>query len=366
MKIVMNDAENGDCIVVKTSAATILIDGGTSKSYLQWSQYVKDMGKIDLVVATHIDNDHVNGLIKLFEDPARPDISKVIYNGPVQILDGGYDISSSKSDDYFMGMSARFTELSDEVEEVGFSEGVSLSYMIENSGISVNSSVCFGSNELLKLNDCEILFLTPNETALKKLRSEWLAILKENGVRPRGISKFHASAFETYVSSIVENHPECVSAQSISELDKLADYPYVRDTSLANETSISFIVTSKGKKAIFLADSHAETVLEWLDKNKIESIDVDFMKLSHHGSKKNTKKELIKRFPCSCYAISTNGKIHKHPDLETLALVAKYSPNDNAKIFINNEISHISDEFCIEIFDKYGVEIVMGNKEFYL
>ncbi|TOM21659.1 MBL fold metallo-hydrolase, partial [Vibrio parahaemolyticus] len=94
-----------------------------------------------------------------------------------------------------------------------------------------------------------------------------------------------------------------------------------------------------------LGDCHAENLLTWLDNNELNTIDVDAVKLSHHGSKKNINTELIERVITENYIISTNGKVHNHPDLETLAIIAKKSKSNLKKIYINYSIDHIPDSF---------------------
>ncbi|MFX8649103.1 MBL fold metallo-hydrolase, partial [Acinetobacter baumannii] len=78
---------NGDCISIITDTEYILIDGGTAQSYDTWkTQIFEKTDKIDALVITHIDNDHVNGIIKLLEDPACPEIKEVLFNGAEQLL----------------------------------------------------------------------------------------------------------------------------------------------------------------------------------------------------------------------------------------------------------------------------------------
>ena len=68
-------AEYGDCIILsigKESQYNILIDGGLSKTYHKYIkaeiQHIKELGqKIGLMVCTHMDNDHICGLIQVLK-----------------------------------------------------------------------------------------------------------------------------------------------------------------------------------------------------------------------------------------------------------------------------------------------------------
>src|SRR3989304_9255220 len=65
-------AESGDCLVLefgKTKSKYILIDGGPGGVYEQSLQpFLRNLGhgtKFELIVASHVDDDHMNGLLDL-------------------------------------------------------------------------------------------------------------------------------------------------------------------------------------------------------------------------------------------------------------------------------------------------------------
>jgi beta-lactamase superfamily II metal-dependent hydrolase len=72
------ESKSGDCIIIQfgdfshtASLRTVVIDGGFKSSFEKVSKHLTDVlqtGKIDLVVSTHPDRDHVGGLIQLFEE----------------------------------------------------------------------------------------------------------------------------------------------------------------------------------------------------------------------------------------------------------------------------------------------------------
>ena len=87
-------AEYGDCIILsigKESQYNILIDGGLSKTYHKYIkaeiQHIKELGqKIGLMVCTHMDNDHICGLIQVLKGTNFNFIENVWYNGFLQIV----------------------------------------------------------------------------------------------------------------------------------------------------------------------------------------------------------------------------------------------------------------------------------------
>lgn len=78
-------ANEGDCILITIEKEDIhiLIDGGTAETYRNYLKtrliQLKNEGKvIDLLIVTHIDNDHIGGIIELFKENGSDMDSKII------------------------------------------------------------------------------------------------------------------------------------------------------------------------------------------------------------------------------------------------------------------------------------------------
>ena len=75
LKLIVVQAEFGDCLLLQSSdggnSISILIDGGPSQTYEKNLKPTLDTvlpsKNLDLVILSHIDNDHVLGLLDLFE-----------------------------------------------------------------------------------------------------------------------------------------------------------------------------------------------------------------------------------------------------------------------------------------------------------
>jgi len=81
LEIVFLDVGQGDAILVKTPKdKNILIDGGPDRNIIyKLSSYIpQDKRKIDLMILTHPDIDHLTGLNEVFE---RYEVKNIIYNG---------------------------------------------------------------------------------------------------------------------------------------------------------------------------------------------------------------------------------------------------------------------------------------------
>lgn len=369
MIVTMNQAGNGDCILIESEGSKILVDGGTAASFNDWKSVVSKITNLDCLFITHIDNDHVNGVLKLIESEDRIGIDNVIFNGAKQILELDYDNRSD--DDYvYEALAIDFSPDSDEEVEIGYSEATSLSYLLEeknyqineiNKGKAIHTDSYSGS---IKMGVFEIEFVGPTRKALAKLRRAWFDILSERGLKRKVVTKIHSKAFEQYVNGLALEHENDVniSNDQSSSIKKLSEIKYQADKSLANETSLSFIVRSNGKSILMLGDAHMETVIEWLDKHEIPILNVDAVKVAHHGSNRNISKELIERLNCKKYFISTNGKRFFHPDVDVIAKIARYTKTSETTIYMNNKVPHISDDF-IERLTNFNdtVEIKFGT-----
>ena len=94
LSIKLFPAEYGDCILLsigKENQYNILIDGGLSKTYQKHIKseihHIKKMKqKIGLVVCTHMDNDHICGLIQLLKETSSGFVENIWYNGFLQIV----------------------------------------------------------------------------------------------------------------------------------------------------------------------------------------------------------------------------------------------------------------------------------------
>jgi hypothetical protein len=96
------------------------------------------------------------------------------------------------------------------------------------------------------------------------------------------------------------------------------------DKSVANLSSITFLMTVEGRKLLLTGDGLAPDMVEgWQafpGAGAVEKVDV--MKVPHHGSTANNTEAFFRMFPARHYVFCANGK-HDNPDIETLKLLFK-------------------------------------------
>ena len=372
LKIRMQKADNGDCISIETQSEFVLIDGGTAQSFSNWKASVIGKDKIDSLIVTHIDNDHVNGIIKLLLHDDCPNIDQFYFNGAEQLFGqlGDTDKQDRKSDTKLQALSIEGSTAGNR-EPIGYSEGSSLSYLLAKKNFDCNAIV---DGKSLYREKCQSFYvgsikfsvIGPDKAALQDLKSDWEDKLNERRIKPKIISKAYYEAFEQYTKNLQGTVKNIVPITSSEEtcIESLSNVNFEDDNSLPNKSSLSFLIESNGKRLLYLSDCDAKMVTSWLDHLDLKNIKVDAVKISHHGSKNNTSLELLKRIVCNKYLISTNGKSHGHPDLEALARIAVINKSSGAEIFLNYEVDHIPDWFMADLENSYpNITLSMNSCE---
>ena len=343
----MLPGREGDCIWIEYGETDqtphrILIDGGRQIAYetlkARFSALPDNEKKFDLLVLTHVDADHVEGLLKLLEDPDLDiEFDDVWFNG--------FDHLSKPTGLETFGA----------VQGERFTAGLLKKGWPWNKAFNKGSVVVPDSGELPVLElpgGMEITLLGPNWHGLERYESTWVCECKKAGMIP---------GFEARREEL--GNLEAFGPLNADVVRELANEEYKKDSSPANATSIAFLAEYKGKRALFTGDAPVETILpNW--KRLSDKKTVDAFKLSHHGSKGTTSKELIAEIECSTYLISTDGSRHQHPDREAIArvLVSQSGPKtlvcnfDSAPMQIWSTSSSLKEFFDYEVIVPKGAD----------
>lgn len=343
MRIINLPALNGDCILVEFQTSHyILIDGGYVDTYENYllptlKEIESRGGKLDVVVVTHIDGDHISGIIRLLEDMPIG-IGEIWYNGYRHIQSVAVTTEDKET---FVHRSICKESQSEECKPISAKQGCTLSALIARNGIPWN--IPWKGNTIMApmsftLGDAIIHVLSPNNEDIGALESFWKKRLIKDGL----LNKAHSEEFwdDAYEFSLSKDMPGFhLHEKKVSksyDLLKLCKEAYEPDGSASNGSSISFVLETKGKRLLFLGDSHSETVVVSLralyGEEKVPYI-FDAVKLSHHGSYNNNSPELIKLIVSDKWLVSTNGDKYNHPDMPTLAHII--TKGKGMKIYFN-------------------------------
>ncbi|WP_333888667.1 ComEC/Rec2 family competence protein [Sphingobacterium siyangense] len=324
MKIKFLQAFHGDSIWISFTEnginRNILIDGGPSTTYTYTDKNkktkngalkllvdsLKEKGEtLDLVILTHIDDDHIDGFLKWFgkDKDAIRHIKEVWFNS-------GRTIKKYLNDTDSEVGSVKFKETT---TLTSVQQGIDFENYIRDNGVWDEKVIA--QQDMAEWSNISFKILSPGREKLEKLLKEW------HKKRPE---------------SVLDTSQKTDYSKTLSQL--IEEDSFEEDDDPYNGSSMAFLLQENGKKEeyLFLGDSHPTEILKELGRlkyNEDNKLSVEFMKLSHHGSKRNNPIEIFKVVDTAKYVISTNGASHNHPDKATIARIVASNPR--AKIYFN-------------------------------
>jgi len=296
-------AGNGDALVLEYGSGhdrqRILVDGGIPPAAARVKAFLGDDAELELLVVTHIDNDHIGGLLRLFEMPAPPRPADVWFNGYRHLPESS-------------------------LQEMGPVAGEKLTMLILERGYRWNEAFKRRAVKLGRAPESPLVcclkgglrctVLSPGPDQLFRLRKEWAPVVREGGLDPA-------------VAAPVPT-PLTPGIQRMGELDvaTLAARTTPKDTTAANGSSIALLAEWAGRRCLLAGDAHPDVLRAGIDRlvGPENVLEVDVFKLPHHGSKANVTSDLLRRVRARTYVFSTNGSGNqRHPDDEAVARVIR-------------------------------------------
>lgn len=346
-------ASYGDSLLLSygTESAThrILIDGGFSATGEVLARRLAELeDPIDLLVVSHVDNDHISGVVKLL-DLAGDKVSQIWFNGYIH-LDQFSDLLGPVSGE----------KLTTKLVELGMDWNVGWPWpsrpeVPENLGGPVVMND--GPARIDLPGGAEAILVSPTPLQLAELLGVW-----EEVVRTAGLEPGHAH---------VDEPEEGRSDMLGGSLEDLAEKSTGLDDSEANASSIGFVFQWKDPsrdepfRLLLAGDALPGLLVDSLRSlaEGDEPYELDAFKLPHHTSKKNVTKELIQSVDCPRWIVSTSGKRFNHPNAEALARIVMYG-GDMPEIICNYPanipLTDFADDYPPE---NHGYRLTIPNED---
>ncbi|MEO6446400.1 MAG: MBL fold metallo-hydrolase [Gemmatimonadaceae bacterium] len=315
-------AGRGDCLWIEYGNARqphrVLIDGGIASTHKAIRARIEALPvhqrRFDLLLISHIDLDHIAGILKLVADP--PDglhFDNVLFNGWEQLV---------SADEMPDGGGLLGAKLGERVSERLRQRAYPWNEGFEDRVVCIRGDD--GALPTVRLSGgMTLTLLSPTVERLRRLRPVW-----EKEIRKAGLEPGNAGATLEGIGhpdEEEEDRPGLLGAPSL-DVDALASTPFKDDTSAANGSSIAVMAAYRGKRCAFLGDAYASDIAASIARmaeaeDGGNTLEIDAMKLSHHGGRKNTDSTMLQRVRCRKYLVSTDGTIYDHPHGESLARV---------------------------------------------
>jgi len=386
IKIKIFPALNGDSILLDLSDKLLLIDGGYVNTFNEFlccelKKKSEEGKRISHLIVTHIDSDHISGIVRLLEKNTNSEIisiDNIWHNSYRHIKEFSDNLSlkdyEGKEDLSALSSKSYLKEVIEGRHEISAEQGSTLGALILKGDYNWNSefggkAVSINNLDAISIDDnTTIRILSPNNEKLSKLKKYWSMELYKKGYQILEDDSNYDDAFEFLLAQ--EKQKKVLLKKDISggdiDIEKLNNVEVVEDSSATNGSSISFVVEKDDKKLLFLADSHPSMILESLKTHYLEDefpIKFDAIKLSHHGSITNTSKELLELIDSENYIISSNGSKFGHPDIETIARIINRKSTFTRNLHFNYPPKFINEINKTDLKDSYLFEINVAKEE---
>ncbi len=378
-------AGSGDSIIIsfdKNSKQHMIIDCGFKDTYQNYlvarlNEYAQQNHRINLLVITHIDKDHIGGALELFRlngfshSPQLIEIEDVWHNSyrHLELFDG---ISGQNTKEFYEILKGIIFNGSSIIKKglgkISAFQGSMLASLIFENEYNWNRhhngrAVAFNENEKITIDDdIEIIILSPRKESLEKLKRKWKKELRKKKFDFKfEEGKLFDDAYEFFmlrqdsIAYFAEDRKISASDFSMESIKKIDI-----DSSETNESSIAFILEYKNNKLLFLGDSNPmvieSSLLELVNKENYD-MHFDIVKVSHHGSLRNTTEELLNIISSSKWIISGNGE-HGNPDIDTIKLILRKNKGIMKQLYFNYSPEWLSILNVESLKSEYKYEII--------
>jgi hypothetical protein len=339
-------ARKGDCLILhcgtKDDPGLILIDGGPSQVYkpylkprlaqIRKARRLADDQPlaIDLLIVSHIDDDHINGILELTKEL----VTAVDERKPLPLKIRSFwhnsfdDIIGNNPKELLASVTASFgaAGLNGELDSEGFDADTA----------RVLASVAQG---LHLRDDAKKLKLPINKEFAGRL-------VMGDSKTPIDIGKgLHftvAGPMRAELLALQKDH-DAFLQKAKNKVTKAALAAFT-DNSIANLSSIVLLAESNKKRMLLTGDARGDKILEGLEKTKLlkpgGKMHVDILKVPHHGSDRNMETIFFERISADHYVFSGNGE-HGNPERETLHMLSDARPDEDFVVHLTYPIGEI-------------------------
>jgi beta-lactamase superfamily II metal-dependent hydrolase len=380
-------ALEGDSFLIscgENKKTNILIDGGMISTYRNYIRpkllEIASKGEaIDLLIVTHIDADHIAGILEFIKENGTENNPKIIpikeiwHNSyrHIQFRAKGNKQVFPPEEEILRSLIRRGIPRTNERLEqlISIEQGSSLASLILKGGFPWNKA--FDGQAILGdrspsydlSNDIKIKILSPYKIDLETLEKFWFD--KLNNMR-YGFKFAENEIFDdAFEFLLVQERGRPTKTKEIAkdlEILKLANGIFTEDTRVTNRSSIAIIIEHMDLKLLFLGDAIPSVIKQSLRMLGYDNGQSDFsvVKVAHHGSEFNTDLELLELTKASNYIISSNGA-HGHPDLETIARIIVANKMNHKKLLFNYPIPLPDSLLNLDFMSEHNYQIEQFN-----
>jgi beta-lactamase superfamily II metal-dependent hydrolase len=322
-------AKHGDCLLLHWGSdgnhRVALIDGGPDTVYPNFlkprlQQLAEKRGKkeLELTMVSHIDDDHINGILALTRDidegDAPADIGLLWHNSLEGLLDekinaGGTAQVTAAANAVRIASKDLWTQK----VLASVPQGQELFVFAKRHGISDTMNdpfspliICKPNQKTEKIAGLAVTVIAPAAAEVEALRNKWKQL------RKKGIT----AAFD--------------------------------DRSVYNLSSIVVLCEFESKRILLTGDARGDKILQGLETKKLlknGKMHVDLLKIPHHGSQHNSTKKFFQQVTADTYVVSGDHVKFPNPHKDTMKWLADARGGDDYAMYCTYPLSYMSKIF---------------------
>ena len=377
MKLTAFQAGKGDCLLlVGADGRRMLIDGGMPADFgehvaptLSALRGANGEGMIDLVCVSHIDRDHIGGVLQLLDDlvawrvhehhlaagnashrapdvPRPPEVGAIWHNafheqlgrnaGPIagMLAASAAILGGAEEDEDTMRAATRAGELAQSIPDA-----INVSRRIGAAQLAIPLNSDFGGKLAylrsspppvpITFGGISLRVLGPTAGYLRALRAEWNAWLETHEGALAEIARLAREAERDLDTSLLETRLTLTIAQAdvlraaLAQAKELGD---IRAVTPPNLASLMLFAEEGGSTVLLTGDGHSDHILVGLRRHGLLDPDVglhvNLLKVQHHGSEHNIDAPFCRRVTADDYLFCGNGE-HTNPEIDVIEAIAE-------------------------------------------
>lgn len=362
MKLRIFHGGDGDCVLLSADPAEegaepvhVLVDGGRRGAFRQHARgSLYELPHLDVVCVSHIDEDHIAGIIGLVRDevdwrvhdfrrsegedadepdfPRPPEIREIWHNAVFELVGDDlepqvHDALATRATLLAGSPSKELRELASRLDSLATGErsAMELSRRISDEQLGIPRNRPVGEPMLrdaaaaaIEIGPLAIRVLGPSQDDLELLRDEWKRWIDNNR---DDLEELQAEMLEE--EERLGELPSSVVARPLLAADLGEGVEEVTEPNLA---SLMLYVEEGDTTVLLTGDGVTEEILTGLGEHDLLDdegrLHVTVLKVQHHGALANVERRFVDAVTADHYLFCGNGA-HENPELEVVEAFAR-------------------------------------------
>ncbi len=386
------DAGIGDCNVIRLikndgTQYAIMVDCGKYTQAIK--EYVRDVlhNHIDLLIATHIDGDHILGLTKMLNNHEGLLVDNIWYNSYRRTnIKARIELNEQQKkilEQIKQALPVEFDAIN--YREISNTQGKSLAkailekealYRVWRTDYITDQTKDF----ILPNGFGKIVLLGPKQEALLAIEEKFKNTFDEYFMQIWNESIDCGEELQELLIRLIDSLQNRIKKATVASIkEPIHNAAFVRnaakdetlDDSDTNYSSIAFMLECNGHKIAMLGDAFASTIEDTIVKKYSDDekpIACEAIKVSHHGSNGNNSKTLCNLISSHRYFIP-GGKGTEYPTWGTFGRIVESNKDEYPKLVVFShtcDMTELINGLSGEDKADLGVETIITEQEYEL